>query len=103
MKKKVVSSILLLTSCFSLLTCFAQYPSQNITLLSHWDTAITAAEPAYAIRYNSVWGWVDPQDNKEYAIIGSTDGTYFIDVTIPTAPVVRAYVAGRRNQCIWRE
>lgn len=82
---------------------FAQFTSQNITLLSQWDNPATIAEPFYGIRYNSVWGWVDPQDNKEYAVIGSTDGTYFIDVTIPTAPVVRDYVAGRRDSCIWRE
>lgn len=82
---------------------FAQYPSQNISLLSTWDNPATVAEPVYAIRYNSVWGWVDPQDNKEYAIIGSTDGTYFIDVTVPAAPEMRDYVAGRRDSCIWRE
>src|SRR3990170_3423115 len=101
MKKTILSAVLLLTSHFSLLTCSAQYSSQNITLLSQWDTATTVSEPYYAIRYNSVWGWADPQDNKEYAIIGSTDGTYFIDITIPTAPVVRDYVAGRRDSCIW--
>ncbi|TAL57952.1 MAG: choice-of-anchor B family protein, partial [Bacteroidetes bacterium] len=55
------------------------------------------------IRYNSVWGWADTQDNKEYAVIGSSAGTYFIDVTIPTAPVVRDFVPGRRDSCIWRE
>ena len=82
---------------------FSQYASQNITLLSHWDNTSTVSEPIYNIRYNSVWGWVDSQDNKEYAIIGSTDGTYFIDVTNPASPVVKDYVAGRRDSCIWRE
>ncbi|MBI2966832.1 MAG: choice-of-anchor B family protein [Bacteroidetes bacterium] len=79
------------------------YNSQNITLFAKWDTSITIAEPTYGIRYNSVWGWVDPQDNREYAIIGSTDGTYFIEVTDPSNPAVRDYVAGRRDSCIWRE
>lgn len=77
--------------------------SQNINLLSNWFNPSTPAEPVYAIKYNGIWGWVDPQDNKEYAIIGSSEGVYFIDVSIPTAPVVRDYVPGRRNQCIWRE
>lgn len=94
-------SIFLMPSC--IVYCYGQYPSQNITLLSQWDNPATVSEPYYDIRYNSVWGWVDPQDNKEYAIIGSTDGTYFIDVTVPTSPVVRDYVAGRRDSCIWRE
>ena len=103
MKKLLLSSFFILHSLFFISNCSAQYSSQNITLLNHWDNPATIAEPIYNIRYNSVWGWVDPQDNKEYAIIGSTDGTYFIEVTIPTAPVVRAYIAGRRDSCIWRE
>lgn len=103
MKKLILLCISIFPLPSYILHSFAQYPSQNITLLAHWDNAITVSEPIYNIRYNSVWGWVDPQDNKEYAIIGSTDGTYFIDVTIPTAPVVRDYVAGRRDSCIWRE
>lgn len=77
--------------------------SQNVNLLSNWFNPSTPAEPTYAIKYNGIWGWVDPQDNKEYAIIGSSEGVYFIDVTVPTAPVVRDYVPGRRNNCIWRE
>lgn len=97
--KKIIPVILTLIGGSAL----AQYPSQNISLLSHWDTAKTIAEPIYNIRYSSVWGWVDPQDNREYAIIGATDGTYFIDVTAPTSPIVRDFVAGRRDSCIWRE
>jgi len=103
MKKYLIHSICILQFAFCNLQSFAQFSSQNITLLSQWDNPATISEPYYDIRYNSVWGWVDTQDNKEYAIIGSTDGTYFIDVTIPTAPVVRDYVAGRRDSCIWRE
>ena len=83
---------------------FAQkYDSLNMSLLSHWDDTTTAAELFYHIRYNSVWGWINPKDNKEYAIIGSTAGTYFIEVTDPTKPVVRDFVPGRRDSCIWRE
>lgn len=85
------------------LWCSAQFSAQNITLLAQWDTSITVAEPVFGIRYNSVWGWTDSQDNREYAIIGATDGTYIIDVTVPTAPIVRDYVKGRRDSCIWRE
>ncbi len=35
---------------------------------------------------NDVWGWTDPQSNREYAIVGRTDGTSFIDVTNPSNP-----------------
>lgn len=85
------------------MNAIAQYPTQNVTLLSVWDSVGIPPETTYAIRYNGIWGWTDPQDNKEYAIIGSTAGTHFVDVSVPTAPVQRDYVAGRRDSCIWRE
>ncbi len=101
MKKQILFCI---TFFFASFACsFGQYASQNISLLAHWDTSTTIAEPIYNIRYNSVWGWVDPQDSSEYAILGSSDGTYFFDVTNPSNPVLRDYVKGRRDSCIWRE
>ena len=36
---------------------------------------------------NDIWGWTDPQTGKEYAVVGKTSGTAFVDVTNPTAPV----------------
>lgn len=35
---------------------------------------------------NDMWGWTDPQTNKEYALVGRTDGTGFIDVSNPNRP-----------------
>jgi len=95
-------ALTLFTALYSL-TAFAQYPTQNVTLLSTWDSTQIPSESFYGIRYNGIWGWVDPQDNREYAIIGSTEGTHIIDVTNPSSPVQRDFVPGRRNQCIWRE
>jgi choice-of-anchor B domain-containing protein len=37
-------------------------------------------------RLNDNWGWTDPQTGKEYAIVGRTDGTSFVDVSNPGAP-----------------
>ena len=39
------------------------------------------------IETNDVWGWTDPQTGREYAIVGRTDGTAFIDISDPAAPV----------------
>lgn len=77
------------------------YPSQNISLLANWfDPNLTAA-PSYNLKYNSVWGYA--QGGKEYAIVGSQKGTYFIDVTNPSLPVQLDFVQGRRINCVWRE
>ena len=36
---------------------------------------------------NDVWGWTDPESGREYALVGRSDGTAFVDVTDPVNPV----------------
>ncbi len=38
------------------------------------------------VRVNDIWGWTDPETNRDYAIVGRTDGTSFVDVTDPPNP-----------------
>ncbi|HEX6185565.1 MAG TPA: choice-of-anchor B family protein, partial [Pyrinomonadaceae bacterium] len=40
-----------------------------------------------AVNANDIWGWTDPQTDKEYALLGLSNGVAFVDVTNPTAPV----------------
>jgi choice-of-anchor B domain-containing protein len=35
---------------------------------------------------NDNWGWTDSTTGREYALVGRTDGTSFVDVTDPTRP-----------------
>ncbi|WP_169332228.1 choice-of-anchor B family protein [Gracilimonas tropica] len=37
---------------------------------------------------NDIWGWTDPQTSKEYALVGLTNGTAFVDISDPETPVV---------------
>jgi len=39
------------------------------------------------LRLNDVWGWVDQETSRKYALVGREDGTAFVDVTDPTRPV----------------
>jgi choice-of-anchor B domain-containing protein len=39
------------------------------------------------ITANDIWGWTDSSTNKEYALLGLSNGVAFVDVTNPTAPV----------------
>ncbi|GIV29585.1 MAG: hypothetical protein KatS3mg028_0651 [Bacteroidia bacterium] len=59
---------------------FAQYSAWRVQLLAHLkpDTY-----------FSGCWGWYDPVKNREYAISGAHKGTYFVDITNPTA----AYIA----------
>lgn len=99
MKKALLALIL----SFSAYCAGAQvYSSLNISMMSNWSDPAVLPEPVYSIKYNGIWGWDDGAGN-EYAIVGSTAGTYFVNVSNPLIPVVADYVAGRRNNCIWRE
>lgn len=40
-----------------------------------------------ATSVNDVWGWEDPATGMQVAIVGTIEGTAFIDVTVSTAPV----------------
>jgi choice-of-anchor B domain-containing protein len=54
---------------------------------------------------SSMWGWVDPLTRKEYAIMGRSTGTSFIDVTDPTQPRIVATmgIAAGSTATSWRE
>ena len=43
---------------------------------------------ARGVRTNDIWGWTDPETNRDYAIVGRSDGTAFVDVTDPPNPVL---------------
>ena len=36
---------------------------------------------------NDLWGWTDPETGREYAIVGRSDATTFVDLTDPANPV----------------
>ncbi|SFB14026.1 choice-of-anchor B domain-containing protein [Amycolatopsis marina] len=59
------------------------YACDGIDMLDHlWleDLGLTFA--------NDMWGWTDPATGKDYAIIGGTEGTVFVDVSTPTDATV---------------
>ncbi|MBW3658932.1 MAG: choice-of-anchor B family protein [Actinobacteria bacterium] len=41
---------------------------------------------------NDIWGWTDPETGKEYALMGSSLATGFVDVTDPADPVLIGYL-----------
>ena len=43
---------------------------------------------ARGVDLSGVWGWTDPSTGKEYALVGRSDGTTFVDVSNPGRPVV---------------
>lgn len=60
----------------------AGFPCQNVDLLSY----LPLAEIGGGVIGNDIWGWEDPQTGRDYAIMGRTNGTAFVDITEPTQP-----------------
>lgn len=56
--------------------------SRNVTLLSNFS-------PSDA--FNDVWGYVDAATGREFALLGSRQGTYFVETTDPARPVQKGW------------
>jgi len=82
-------------------TTVAQYATSNFTLVGQIDPETQMN--TYGDKYSGCWGWYQASKNKEYAIAGSSAGTYWVDITIPSTPTVSCYRAGAVSSCVWRE
>ena len=51
---------------------------------------------------NDIWGWTDPQTGKEYALMGRSTGTSFVDVSDPTHPVYLGNLPPHSASSPWR-
>ena len=54
---------------------------------------------------NDIWGWTDPTTDREYALVGRSDGTAFVDITEPSSPMLIGSLAlteGARTSA-WRD
>ncbi|PXY25401.1 hypothetical protein BAY60_18670 [Prauserella muralis] len=58
------------------------FPCQNVDLAAYLPLSAIGDAGAG----NDSWGWTDPQTGREYALMGTTSGTAFVDVTEPTKP-----------------
>jgi choice-of-anchor B domain-containing protein len=75
-----------------------EYPCQGIDFMSRVPLSSFNGNPASA---SNLWGYVDLDDNREYAIIGLRNGTGVVDVTDPANPIVVETIVGVNSQ--WRE
>ena len=50
-----------------------------------------------------IWGWTDPETGSEYAIVGLSNGTAFVDVTVATAPRPLGMMPTATSVSSWRD
>jgi choice-of-anchor B domain-containing protein len=74
------------------------YPCNNVDLMSNLPLASMGGGSGSA-----GWGWTDPQTGKEYAIVGRTNGTSFVDVSNPTNPIYLGNLPTATGTSSWRE
>lgn len=63
------------------------FPCDNVELYAHVEASELGGDEA---RLNDIWGWIDPETAKEYALVGLTDGVSIVEVTDPANPVITA-------------
>jgi choice-of-anchor B domain-containing protein len=99
--KKIIL-LILICICLSIKINAQTYPSLNISLLAHLDPERdnTGTDGR---KYSGCWGWFQQTKNKEYAIIGTSSQTYFMDVTNPSNPIIVDSVKAIKKGCTYRE
>ncbi|RMA65819.1 choice-of-anchor B family protein [Ulvibacter antarcticus] len=102
---KPLLSILLACTSFAL---FAQTPCSNGTAggFACNDYDLQSQIPLSTMnstRANDSWGWTDPLDGKEYAIMCLIEGVAFIDISDPVNPVYLGKLPSHGGSSTWRD
>ncbi len=80
-----------------------EFQCSNTSLMSFLP--ISAVGGKRGTELNDNWGWTDPKDGREYALIGRSDGTSFVDITDPVRPryLGDLPLTAGANSAIWRD
>ncbi len=52
---------------------------------------------------NDIWGWFDAESGREYALMGMTNGTGFVDVSNPEEPIFLGRLPTQTVESGWRD
>ncbi|MGB6267975.1 MAG: choice-of-anchor B family protein, partial [Olleya sp.] len=79
------------------------YPCDGYDLLSRIPVS-TLATTLGNEEGSDIWGWTDPLDGKEYAIVGMTNSTAFVDISDPINPIFLGRIeTANGNTSFWRD
>jgi choice-of-anchor B domain-containing protein len=76
------------------------FPCDGVDMLSH----VSHAELGTTF-VNDIWGWTDPATKRDYALVGSSEGTVFVDITDAKRPQVLGILptASSEGGAFWRD
>lgn len=77
------------------------WASRNVQFLSR--LTVNEMGGASGVLGNDIWGWTDPLTGKEYAVVGLSDATAFVDVTDPRSPEYLGRLPSQTGNAVWRD
>ena len=66
--------------------------------MNHFDKATLSNKDG-----SDIWGWTDPLDNNEYAIVTFEDKTCFLNITDPINPTYLGFLNSNAGSNYWRD
>lgn len=74
----------------------AGFSCNGVTLLSFLPLAAIdgdfSQDDTTAVEANDIWGWMDPESDRRYALVGVSDGVAVVEVTDPVWPRLVAFL-----------
>ena len=77
-----------------------EYPCKNYDLLTYISLEDLGDVDT---KGNDSWGWVDPETQKEYALMCTNQGTTFIDITDPANAIILGRLKTQTVSSPWRD
>ena len=74
------------------------FPCLNVDLYAHISNAQLGGGNG-----NDIWGWTDPDTGREYALMGLTNGTAFVDISDPEFPARLGILPTHSGNSTWRD
>ncbi|MCB0759963.1 MAG: choice-of-anchor B family protein [Flavobacteriales bacterium] len=105
MKKSIliIAGVLTGIAGFSQVPCeggFAgEYPCSHVDLQAY----MTLNEIGGGNNTNDIWGWTDSESGREFALVGKSTGTAFVEITNPTDPVYLGTLPTQSFNSLWRD
>jgi len=75
-----------------------EFPCSGISLAKRLPLSAFGAASG-----NDIWGWADGETGREFALVGLDNGTAFVDVTDPEAPVYLGRLPTQTRASVWRD
>ena len=77
------------------------FPCAGVDLVSYLPLSALGADPG--VELNDMWGWRDASTDREYALVGRSDGVTFVDVTDAANPRALGHLPSAAPPSIWRD